>query len=280
MIVLPCDPVQSALSALAISEFCRQLPHPVRLAGPPSSLRWIPESGCGPHIVFPDARTSPRGFSEWLEYNRGHRGEWSLLATPNATPMEEAVFHWLGAGARFAAPRACPRGSANILLATDTHASCYDSHLRSLFRILRPRLGELAFPPHSPGGAVILELPDDLPEKGRRTRRWADAITQIATINPIQVAQFDPLPTSITELLKGMGSRATVVHISNANETLDLAAKCRIWIGPRSPTTALAALTNCRVKLIGTMKSAADYPETASLTISGKIDWQGELDAL
>jgi hypothetical protein len=42
----------------------------------------------------------------------------------------------------------------------------------------------------------------------------------------------------------------------------------------------LAALTNCRVKLIGSLKSAADYPETASLTISGKIDWQGDLDAL
>ena len=280
MIVLPTDPIQAALSALAISEFCRLLPHPVRLAGPPSSLRWIPEAGCGPNIVFPDARTSPRGFAEWLEYNRGDRGEWSLLATANATPMEEAVFHWLGAGARFGAPRSCPRGSANILLATDSHAPCHDSYLRGLFRILRPKMGELSFPPHEPGGAIVLELPDDLAEKGRRTRRWADAITQIATVNPIQVAQFDPLPSSITDLLKGMGSRATIVHISNANETLELAEKSRIWIGPRSPTTALAALTNCRVKLIGTLKSAADYPETASLTISGKIDWQGDLDAL
>lgn len=280
MIVLPTDPVQAALSALAISEFCRLLPHPVRLAGTPSSLRWIPDAGCGPNIVLPDVRTSPRGFAEWLEYNRGNRGEWSLLATANATPLEEAVFHWLGAGARFAGPRACPRGSGNILLAADTHATCYDAHLRSLFRILRPKIGELEFPPHAPGGAVVLELPFDLPEKGPRTRRWADAITQTATINPILVAQFDPLPSSISELLKGMGARAAIVHISNANETLELAEKSRIWIGPRSPTTALAALTNCRVKLIGTAKSAADYPETASLTISGKIDWQGDLDAL
>ena len=281
VIVLPSDPILSALSAMAISEFCKFLPQPVRLAGPPSSLRWIPESeSTGSHILTPDAQVSPRAFAEWLEYNRSNRGEWSLLATVASTPVEEAVFHWLGMGARIAAPRSCPRGSANVILSTPSIATCLDANLRSLIRILRPQMGELTFPPHAPGGPVVIELPDDLPEKGRRNRLWADAITQIATTNPLQVAQFDPLPSSITELLRGLGSRVSVAHIANARETLQLAEKARIWIGPRSPTTALAALTNCRVKLIGNSKAAADYPETSALTISGKIGWQAELDSL
>lgn len=280
VIVLPSDPVQTACSAFAIRDLCGRLEAPVRLAGSPSSLRWIPSSKTGTPIQTPDPKTSPREFAEWLEYTRAHRGDWSLLAAIHASPVEEAAFAWLGAGGRIATPHACPGGSANILLSAEHSDLPLDDQIRRFLRVVR---ADLPGPPsvRNPStGPIVLEIPDDLPEKGGLTRKWADAITKISTTHPILLAHFDPLPSSITELLRGIGSRVAITHLPNADDAIDLAGRARVWIGPRSPTTALAALSGCPVKLVGGQKASEGYPQSAVSTISGKIVWQGSLEGV
>jgi hypothetical protein len=280
VVVLPSDPVEAALSALVVRDLCRGLAFPVRLAGSPSCLRWIPECGAGVPIQTPDAKSSPRAFAEWLEYNRAHRADWSLLASTLATPVEEAAFFWLGQGARIAVPHSCPGGSANIIPMAEQNLTEIDAHLRKLLSVIRPQIAQLDNPSHARGGPVVIEVPDDLPEKGGATRKWATAITRIATTTPILLAHYDPLPNSISDLLRGLGPRVAITHLSNADDTLALASHAKIWIGPRSPTTALATLARCPVMLIGSQKSSAGYPEIPSLTISSKIIWQGSTEGV
>jgi len=280
VVVLPCDPVEAALSALVVRDLCRSLSFPVRLAGSPSCLRWIPECGAGVPIQTPDPKSSPRAFAEWLEYNRAHRADWSLLASTYATPIEEAAFFWLGQGARIAVPHACPGGSANIIPMADQNLSEVDAYLRKLLSVLRPQIAQTEAKAHSRGGPVVIEVPDDLPEKGGSTRKWANAITRIATSTPILLAHYEPLPSSISDLLRGLGPRVAITHLSNADDTLALASHAKIWIGPRSPATALASLVRCPVKLIGSQKSSKGYPEGQHLSISSKILWQGSIEGV
>ena len=280
VVVLPSDPVLAACSALAIRDLCLALDAPVRLAGSPSSLRWIPSCRSGTPIQTPDPKTSPREFAEWLEFTRAHRTDWSILASFHAAPVEEAAFAWLGTGGRIASPHSCPGGSSNITLSADPSDSSLDSRLRRVFRVVRPGLPALPSPRIPTSGPVVLEIPDDLPDSGRLTRRWADTITKLSTGHPILLAHFDPLPSPITELIRGIGNRVALTHVPDADAALDLAARARVWIGPRSPTTALAALAGCPVRLVGSQKSTSGYPETGVSTISGKIVWQGAHDGV
>lgn len=273
VVVVPFDPVDAALSAAAIRDFCRGLEHPVRLAGPPGSLRWIADVRATP-IEIPET-LGERSFPDWLEYHRADRADWCLLATVRPTPVEEACFSWLGSGARFAPFGVCRSNPANIQIRTDPESSL-DARMRRFMRVLQPCLPDLGVAPRSnPSGPILLELPPDLPEKGRRTRQWIHRIQAMVATRPLLLAHSEALPGIVRDLVCTLGPRVALVNLSSAPDVLELAHRAGRWVGARTPASALASLEGCRVHLLGPSDASRDFPHSERLTVSGKID---ELD--
>jgi len=270
VILVPADPVEAALTALAVRDFCLQLSCPVRLAGPPRSLRWIPDQPGTSPIEIPET-LGGRTFSEWLEYHRAHRADWCLLVSPHPTVLEEACLAWLGMGTRFAAFGACHSKAANVLIQTDPESSL-DTRTRRLLRVLQPELPALRNRPATTTGPVLVEVPPDLLEKGARSREWMRRITEMANQHPILLAHSEALPESIHDLVRSFGPKVALAHLSSAHEVQELARRTGRWVASRTPASALAALEGCNVHLVGRSHGADDFPHPERLTISAKID--------
>jgi hypothetical protein len=242
----------------------------VRLAGPPGSLRWIPDAPGTAPIEIPDT-LGGKTFSEWLEYHRAHRADWCLLVSPHPTALEEACLAWLGAGTRFAAFGACRSKAANVLIQTDAETSM-DSRARRLMRVLLPDLPALQDRPSTSSGPVLLEIPPDLPEKGSKSKAWIRGITHMASHRPILLAHSEALPVSIHDLARSLGPKIALAHLSSAREAQELARRCGLWVGARTPATALAALEGCKVHVVGGSNGVEEFPHPERLTVSAKID--------
>ena len=275
VIIVPSDPVEAALSAIAIGDFCKRLERPVRLAGPPGSLRWIP-AAVGTPIEISE-NLGKRSFGEWLEFHRADRADWALLASTRPTALEEACLGWLGIGARFAPFGACRSSNAvNVQIQSDPGSSL-DARMRRFMRVLQPELSPLpASPSARPQGPVLLEIPPDLPEKGSRCASWLRLITNMATHRSLLLAHSEALPPVIQDQVRSLGPRVALVHLSTAHEAQELARRARCWIGTRTPASALAALEGCPIHLVGGPATSRDFPHPELLTVSGKI---GELDS-
>ena len=267
---MPTDPVEAALTALAVRDFCARLECPVRLAGPPGSLRWIPDAPGTGSIEITES-LGGKAFSEWLEYHRAHRADWCLLVSPHPDALEEACLAWLGAGTRFAAFGACKSKAANVLIQTDRENSL-DSQTRRLMRVLLPDLPALKARPQNKSGPVLVEVPPNLPEKGSKSKAWAERIRGLADRHPILLAHSEALPTVIHDLARSYGPKIVLAHLSSAHEAQELARRTGLWIGARTPATALAALEGCRVHIVGGSNGAEEFPHPERLTVSAKID--------
>lgn len=267
---MPKDPVEAALTALAVRDFCTRLESPVRLAGPPGSLRWIPDAPGTTPIEIPET-LGGKSFSEWLEYHRAHRADWCLLVSPHPSPLEEACLAWLGTGTRFAAYGVCRSKAANVLIQTDSETSL-DSRTRRLMRVLLPNLPALQDVPPSKPGPVLLEIPPDLPEKGLKSKAWIQRIRSLADRHPILLAHSEALPAAIHELARSYGPKIVLVHLSSAREAQELAHRSGLWVGARTPATALAALEGCRVHIVEGANGSEEFPHPGRLTVSSKID--------
>lgn len=270
VIIVPADPVEAALTALAVRDFCARLDCPVRLAGPPGSLRWIPDAPGTAPIEIPET-LGGKPFSGWLEYHRAHRADWCLLVSPHPTSLEEACLAWLGAGTRFAAFGACRSKAANVLIQTDPETSL-DSRTRRLLRVLQPDLPALQDRPPAKSGPVLVEVPPNLPEKGAKSKAWIRRIAKMADHHPILLAHSEALPSGIHDLARSYGPKIALAHLSSAREAQELARRCGRWVGARTPATALAALEGCKVHIVGGSNDAAEFPHPERLTVSAKID--------
>lgn len=271
VVLVPADPVEAALSSLAIRDFCGRLSCPVRLAGPPGSLRWMSDPP-GTSIEISD-QLAGKAFSEWLEFHRAHRADWCLLATSRPTPLEEATLVWLGAGTRFAAFGACESKAANVLIQSGEEASS-DAQTRRLLRVLLPDFPSLHAPPPVKAGPTLLEIPPDLPERGRKVKAWCQRLSQLASRHPILVAHSEALPQELHDLARSFGPRVALAHLSSAKEVQELARRTGLWVAARTPASALAALEGCRVHLVGGGDAAKGFPHPQRLTVSTKIDGQ------
>ncbi len=270
VIIVPADPVEAALTALAIRDFCARLDCPVRLAGPPGSLRWIPDAPGTAPIEIPET-LGGEPFSQWLGYHRAHRADWGLLVSPHPTPLEEACLAWLGAGTRFAALGACHSKAANVLIQTGAEASL-DSRTRRLLRVLQPNLPALQERPATKSGPVLVEVPPNLSENGSKSKAWIRRIKTMANHHPILLAHSEALPSAIHDLARSYGPKIVLAHLSSAHEAQELARRSGRWVGSRTPAAALAALEGCRVHIVGGSNGAEEFPHPERLTISAKID--------
>lgn len=274
VILVPFDPVQAALANPFIQDLCQTLEGPVRLAGPVTSLRWAPETKLPP-LEIP-LGLSPRAFREWLEYHRSHRNDWCLLASREPAPMEEACLAWLGSGARIAAWDACRSDAANVKLQTESEP-CLDHHLRRIIRTVLPDFPRWTPSSPSKSGPQVFEIPPSLSDKGSRTQALANQITRMATHQPLLLAHTEALPTTIADTVRSLGPRIALVHLACAKDVQELARRTRMFLGMRTPATALAALSGCPVRLIGSPQDAKDYPPEGVVVFSQKIVRQ-ELD--
>lgn len=274
VVLLPFDPVQAALAHPFVEQLCAFLEGPLRLAGPVTSLRWAPESTLPPLEIPADP--SPASFREWLEYHRSHRCDWCLLLSPAPSPLEEACLKWLGTGARIASGEACLSDAANVKLRTDPE-QVLDAHLRRMVRIVLPNFPVAAAEAAATTGPIVLEVPSFLADQGRKTRSFCDLVTRATTSQPILLAHTEPLPALLAEVVRSLGPRLALVHLATARDVKELARRARMVVGNRSPTTALAALAGCKVKVWGKAEDFSDFPSRNLRVVSGKIVGQ-ELD--
>lgn len=274
LILVPFDPVHAALATPFIQDLCQTLEGPIRLAGPVGSLRWSPESSLPP-LEIP-LGLSPRAFREWLEYHRAHRTDWCLMVSRTPEPLEEACLAWLGSGARIAAFGACKSNAANVKLHTQPEAS-FETHLRRTLRTVLTKLPDRVTLPPAKTGPRVLEIPSALPEKGGRTRAFVDLIVWLATSQPLLLAHSENLPGLVADTVRSLGPRIALVHLNSAKDVQELARRSRMFIGQRSPATALAALSGCPVRLLGGPEDPMDYPSEGVHAVSQKILRQ-ELD--
>jgi len=274
VVLVPFDPVHAALANPFIQDLCQTLEGPIRLAGPVSSLRWSPETSLPP-IEIP-LGLSPKSFREWLEYHRAHRTDWCLLVSRSPSPLEEACLAWLGSGARIASLDACLSSAANVKLQTQPEGS-FELHLRRTLRTVLTGFphGIVADRPKS--GPRVLEIPPSLPETGGRTKAFVEQITRLATSQPLLLAHSENLPELIADTVRSLGPRIALVHLQAAKDVQELAKRSSVFVGVRSPATALAALAGCPVRLIGASEDALDYPSEGVQVVSLKILRQ-ELD--
>lgn len=270
VVIVPTDPVEAALTALAVRDFCARLECPVRLAGPPGSLRWIPDAPGTAPIETPET-LGGRSFSEWLEYHRAHRADWCLLVSSVPTSMEEACLAWLGSGTRFAAYGACRSKAANVMIKTDAETSL-DSRTRRLMRVLLPDLPPLQERSPNKSGPILVEIPPDLPMQGSKPKIWIRRIEDLANRHPILLAHSEALPNSIQDLARSFGPKIVMAHLSSAREAQELARRSGLWVGARTPATALAALEGCRVHIAGESGDEEGFPHPGRLTVSAKIE--------
>jgi hypothetical protein len=96
----------------------------------------------------------------------------------------------------------------------------------------------------------------------------------MAAAHPILVAHSEALPPPLHDLARSFGPRVALAHLSSAKEVQELARRSGVWVGGRTPASALAALEGCRVHLIGSNESTRGFPHPERLTVSSKIDGQ------
>ncbi|MBK9576016.1 MAG: hypothetical protein IPO40_02970 [Fibrobacteres bacterium] len=274
VVLVPFDPVHAALANPFIQDLCKSLEGPVRLVGPVASLRWSPETSLPP-LEIPMG-LSPRGFREWLEYHRAHRADWCLLVSREPAPLEEACLAWFGSGARISSLGACLSDSANVKLQTEPEPSL-DQHLRRTVRTVVANFPQRIPQLSAKSGPQVLEIPPSLADKGSRTRAFADHITRLATIQPLLLAHSETLPTIIADTVRSLGPRIALVHLTSARDVQELAKRTRLFVGVRTPATALATLAGCQVRLLGPPEDTKDFPPEGVFAVSQKILRQ-ELD--
>lgn len=274
VVLVPFDPVQAALANPFIQDLSQTLEGPIRLAGPVASLRWSPETTLPP-LEIPMG-LSPRAFGEWLEYHRVHRSDWCLLVSRQPAPLEEACLAWFGSGVRISALGACLSKAANVQLQTEPEPSL-DQHLRRTLRTVVAKFPRPATQLAAKTGPQVLEIPPSLPDKGSRTRAFADHVVQMATTQPLLLAHSETLPPLIADTVRSLGPRIALVHLTCAKDVQELAKRTRTFYGARTPATALATLAGCQVRLLGGQEDAKDYPSEGVVVVSQKISRQ-ELD--
>ena len=257
VVVVPADPVEAALCSLAVGDLLRALDTPVRLVGTADSLRWI-EDAPGDSIALPGT-AGAAAFSGWMEATRRDRADWSLLLSPTPSPCEEAALAWLGNGIRLAKAGTCRTGSANVLLQSPGEDDL-DASMRRLLRVLLPELPAHRPPTSSGSGSTLLEIPPDLPRKGRKVAIWERRLAELAGTGPLLVAHSQPLPDSIQTQVRALGTRVVLIRLESARTVRDLARRVGVWTGTRTPALALAALEGCRIHRIDPSDGNDGFP--------------------